>query len=75
MTGLLSLPSLLFSQTINLNEFLNQLQQTHPFFEKEKLTAQIEKEEQDSYLGAQDWNIISSVNLSQQEPAYAFDEP
>ncbi|MCK4358602.1 MAG: TolC family protein [Candidatus Cloacimonetes bacterium] len=73
--GLISLPSLLFSQTINLNEFLNQLQQTHPFFEKEKLTAQIEKEEQDSYLGAQDWNIISSTNFAHEEPAFAFMEP
>ena len=75
MTGLISLPSLLFSQTINLDEFLNQLQQTHPFFEKEKLTAQIEKEEQDSYLGAQDWNIISSTNFAHEEPAFAFMEP
>ncbi|MCK4653549.1 MAG: TolC family protein [Candidatus Cloacimonetes bacterium] len=67
--------TMLISQTINMEDFINQLEETHPIFEKEKLTTQIEKEEKNSYLGNQDWNFHSSVNLSHEEPAFAFGEP
>jgi hypothetical protein len=51
--------SLLQAQTITLDEFLNQLRQTHPLFEKERLTVRIDREKQKSYLGDQDWLISS----------------
>lgn len=74
-TGLFSLPTLSQAQMITLDEFLNQLKQVHPLFEKERLTAQIEKEEQNSFLGDQDWNVFSSVNFLHEEPAIAFSGP
>ena len=64
-----SMPYLLQAQTITQDEFLNRLKQLHPLFEKEELTAQIEKEEQNSYFGAEDWNVFSSINFSHEKPA------
>ena len=63
------------AQTITQDEFLDQLKQVHPLFEKEKLTAQIEKEKLNSYLGTKDWNVISSLNFTHEEPAIAFAGP
>lgn len=63
------------AQSITMAAFLEQLQQKHPIFEKEKLTAQIEQEERNSHLGNQDWNVFSSVNLSRETPAIAFSGP
>jgi outer membrane protein TolC len=60
--------SLLQAQTITMDQFLNQLQQAHPLFEKERLTVQIDREKQESYLGAQDWIISSSMNYSRLNP-------
>ena len=62
--ALLSMPYLLHAQTISQDEFLDQLERSHPLFEKEKLTTQIEREEQDSYLGVEDWNVFSSISFS-----------
>lgn len=75
LTGLFLVPTLVIAQTINLNEFLNQLKRTHPIFEKEKLTAQIEINEQKSFMGAQDWYIFSTVGYSHEEPAISFSGP
>jgi outer membrane protein TolC len=72
---LFSLFAHLLAQTITQEEFLNQLKKVHPLFEKEKLSAEIEKEEQNSYLGAQDWHILSSATFSHEEPAIAFAGP
>ena len=68
-------PAIALAQTITQSQFLDQLKQRHPLFEKEKLSAEIEKEEQNSYLGAQDWNILSSATFSHEEPAIAFAGP
>ncbi len=67
--------TLLFSQTINIEEFIDRLKGTHPIFEKEKLTLEIEKEAKDSYLGNKDWNFISSLNMVHEEPAFAYSDP
>ena len=40
---ILGFVSILSAQTITQTEFLDQLKQTHPIFEKERLTAQIEE--------------------------------
>lgn len=69
------LPVLLPAQTITQDEFLNLLIKTHPLFEKEKLTTQIEKEEQNNYLGAEDWTFFSAANFSHLEPAIAYAGP
>ena len=52
LVGIFFISTLLFCQTINMEEFINQLEETHPIFEKEEITAQIEIEEKNSYLGA-----------------------
>ena len=59
------------AQTISQDEFLNQLKLKHPLFEKEKLTVQINKEKQQSFLGDQDWKFLSSLNYSHEKPAIA----
>ncbi len=75
IVGLFPLPSSLYAQTITRDELLDQLRQVHPLFEREKLTAQIERENRNSYLGAEDWNVFSSVNFSHEKPAIAFGGP
>ena len=63
------------SQTITQDEFLNQLKQNHPLFDKEKLSAEIEKEEQRSSLGDQDWKIFGSFSIRHEKPAINFAGP
>jgi hypothetical protein len=72
---LLCMPSFLPAQTISLEEFLDQLKQAHPLFKKERLAAQINKAEQDGYLGDRDWRVFSSLNLMHEEPAMASTGP
>jgi len=67
--------SLISAQTITLHEFINQLKDAHPLFEKERLTTQIEQEHQNSYIGKQDWNILTSASYSHEEPLLAFSGP
>ncbi len=71
----LCLSGLVSAQTITQEEFLGQLQKEHPLFEKEKLAIQIQKQERNSYLGAKDWRVLSSVDFSREEPALAFSGP
>jgi len=72
---LFGLPSLGLAQTITQEEFLDHLKQIHPLFEKEKLSAEIEKEEQNSFLGDQDLNLFGSVSMRHEKPAINFSGP
>ncbi len=64
-----------YAQTVSQSDFLKQLKQTHPIFEKEKLTASIERQDRAGYLGNQDWNVHSSVFYSHDEPSLAIAGP
>jgi outer membrane protein TolC len=75
ITGLCCLPHWSHAEMITQQEFLNQLRQLHPLFERERMTSQIEKEEQSSFLGAQDWNLISSFSFAHEEPSIAVAAP
>ncbi|MFQ5798502.1 MAG: TolC family protein, partial [Bacteroidota bacterium] len=55
-------------QTITLNDFLTLVRTKHPFFEKERMAADIERRQQDRFLGEQDWIIRSSLFSAYQEP-------
>ena len=72
LAGIFFLPSLASAQTIAQDEFLNLLIESHPIFEKEQLTAQIEREEQASYLGSEDLLIHYGANLMHETPALAI---
>jgi len=63
------------AQTITQDEFLETIIRVHPLFEKERLTARIVEEERNSFLGAQDWNLVSNANYSHEEPAIAIAGP
>jgi hypothetical protein len=65
----------LLAETVTRDEFLNQLKQTHPLFEKEQLATEIEREEQKSYLGKRNWNFSSSLFYSHEEPSFAVMGP
>jgi len=75
ISGLLffSIPS--YSQKITFDEFIDQLIESHPIIEKENLTAQIESKDRNGLLGAKDWNLLSSLTYSHQEPALAIFGP
>jgi outer membrane protein TolC len=55
------------AETITLNDFFKQVQSNHPFFNKQALTADIERTEQEKSLGDQDWIIRAN-------PFYAHEE-
>jgi outer membrane protein TolC len=75
LVGFCVVSSSSYARTITQGQFLDQLRQTHPLFEREELTARIEQEEQNSYLGAEDWTVFSSLNFSHEEPAIAIAGP
>jgi len=64
-----------YADTLTQVDFLDQLKESHPLFMREQLTAQIEQQRQAGYLGAQDWNIRSSVFYSHDEPSFAIAGP
>ena len=67
--------SSLSAQTIILETFLNQLKQTHPFFEEDRLSSQIEREDRKSLSGIEDWSFFSSITLSRENPEITISEP
>ncbi|MFC1530075.1 TolC family protein [Gemmatimonadota bacterium] len=73
--SIVSLPVMVSAQSISRTEFLNQLVERHPIFVKESLTAEIVRQEQASYLGAEDTNIYYGVNLNHESPAPALSGP
>jgi outer membrane protein TolC len=75
LTSFLLVAGSLNAQTITREAFLDRLKRIHPLFEKEALTARIEKEDQNSLLGAEDWNVFSSLNYTHEEPTITFSGP
>lgn len=68
-------PSEIRCQTITQDVFLEQLRQTHPVFEKESFTAQIEQEDRNSMMGAQDWKFYSTLSVMRETPELAIAGP
>lgn len=56
------------AQNINLKEFLDLIQQHHPFFAKEELSVEVETKQRDRFLGDQDWVVRSSLFSAYQKP-------
>jgi len=56
---------------ITIEAFLTHIKDVHPLFEKEQYTAQILQEEQNGYLGGQDWLVNGTVDYSYYERTYA----
>ena len=75
LVALLMMATTISAGTISQESFLEQLKQTHPLFEKEKLTAQIEQQKRESYLGNKDWNVRSSLFYLHDEPSFAVAGP
>ena len=64
------------AEPLTKEAFVTLLQDTHPIFEKERLTRSIEEAEQQRYLGEVDWNVSSSLTWSREEatiPAFSPD--
>jgi hypothetical protein len=61
---------MLTAGTITQEQFLDQLK-SHPLFEKERLTAEIEKEGQTGLLGVRDWNFSSSIFYTHEKPSFS----
>ncbi|MCK4829575.1 hypothetical protein KA005_78345, partial [bacterium] len=51
-------------ESITLIQFLKDLEQSHPLFEREQINSQIVREEQKSLTGAEDWTVSSGVILN-----------
>jgi len=55
------------AETIALDEFLDKIRKTHPFFERESLAVVIESRAQEGLLGAEDWTVNGSSYYSHQK--------
>ncbi len=51
------LPSLTAAHTMTFSDYLRQVQETHPFFKKEAISLDIERQEQKRFLGEEDWIV------------------
>ena len=60
------------AQTITQEEFLNDLIEHHPVFKKERLSAQIEEQDQQRYIGSEDWNAFAATTFSHEVPLIAM---
>jgi outer membrane protein TolC len=72
---ILAIPAISAGQTINQDQFLNLLIERHPIFDRERLTAQIERDDQAGYLGIGDTHLSYGLNLAHQTPDIAFAGP
>ncbi len=61
------LPSLSSAHTMTFNDYLNLVQETHPFFKKEAISLDIERQEQNRFSGDQDWIVRASPFYSHME--------
>lgn len=64
-----------YAGTISQGEFLERLKESHPLFEKEELSARIEQQTRDSYLGDRDWLVQSSLFYIHDEPTIVIAGP
>ena len=56
------------AQMITMDDFLESVKESHPFFAREDLALEIEMRARERFLGAQDWNISSSPFFIHQKP-------
>jgi hypothetical protein len=59
------------AQTVTRDQFLEELKATHPVFVSHRMTADIESEDRNSYLGAEDWLVRSAFGITHSEAAFA----
>jgi len=64
---LLVTPGLIVAETLSIKNFLEQVQQNHPFFKKESLNPEILKTQQKALLGGEDWRVNATTSLTHEE--------
>ncbi len=69
MSVILHFPA--FAQTFTMDDFLARVRESHPFFKKEALLSDIERKEQEKFLGDEDWVVRASPFYSHEESAWA----
>jgi outer membrane protein TolC len=60
-----------YSQTITLDEYLNDVKERHPFFAAQSMQPEIEASQRDRFLGEKDWVLTSSPFANFQQPIVA----
>ena len=65
----------LTSGVLTMGAFLDRLTTSHPLFKREDLASEIYKVEMDAIAGVQDWNFLSSLGMTSEEPAINFSGP
>jgi outer membrane protein TolC len=56
------------AQFLSLEDYLDQVRSTHPFFVKEAMATDIEEKRREGLLGAEDWLLVSSPSFTHREP-------
>ena len=60
-------PVSIYAETITFERYLSLVQERHPFFKKEALTTDIEKQRQGGLLGDQDWVLRATPSYTREE--------
>lgn len=63
--------SMINGQTLDLDDFLMTVQESHPLFASESLAIEIETAEKNKYIGHEDWVITSSPYYLHQESVFS----
>jgi outer membrane protein TolC len=56
------------SDKITMDEYLDRVKSTHPFFSAEQLQPEIEQQQSNSYVGRQDWRLLADGVFTHFEP-------
>jgi len=62
-------PVSIYAETITLERYLSVVRERHPFFKKEALSTDIEKQRQSGLLGDEDWVLRATPRYTHQEQA------
>lgn len=64
------------AEDLTLDAYVERVRDTHPFFAKEDLAGDIERQRQQGLLGAEDWSVFAEPSYDDRElPALSFGAP
>ncbi len=55
------------AQTVTMDDYLSDVMERHPFFQKERMQTDIEKAQRDRFLGNEDWRLQATPLLNYRE--------
>jgi outer membrane protein TolC len=58
----------LLAEVVTIDEYLDRVKTTHPYFQVERMQPEIDKKQSDRFLGWQDWRLLADGSFTHLEP-------